>query len=296
MGAMQVILHIGVHCTDEDRLLKGLLRNGDQLRHRGVAVPGPSRYRNLLSELLNELNESAPTPEARDVVLDAILDEDPEQVERVVLSHENLFSVPKIALGGGKLYRKAERRLTTLAQVFAGDDLRLCMGLRNPVTFLPACWQATPHDSFDAFMNGVDPQQVRWSELVARIRTAVPEVPVTLWCNEDTPMIWGEIMREMLGLDLAAKLNGDFDMMAEIVSPEGMARFRGFLRENPHINEVQKRRVMAAFIEKYVVQEAVEEELDMPGWDEAFVEAMTAAYEADVAQLAEMPGVRVLEP
>lgn len=50
---MQISLHIGVHGTDEDRLLKGLLRNANDFRKDGVAIPGPSRYRALLSDALN---------------------------------------------------------------------------------------------------------------------------------------------------------------------------------------------------------------------------------------------------
>lgn len=37
---MKVILHAGAHATDEGRLLRGLLRNADDLAARAVAVPG----------------------------------------------------------------------------------------------------------------------------------------------------------------------------------------------------------------------------------------------------------------
>ncbi len=110
---MQVILHLGVQCTDEDRLLKGLLRNAGEFHPEGIAIPGPSRYRMLLSEAVGTLGAGEPAPEAREVLLDAILSEDPSQVKRVILSHETLLSVPKLALEEGVLYRKAERRLTS---------------------------------------------------------------------------------------------------------------------------------------------------------------------------------------
>jgi len=67
------------------------------LRPEGVAVPGPGKYRKLLSEMLNALGPLDPVPDAQDVLLDSILDEDAGHVDRLVLSHENLFSVPKIA-------------------------------------------------------------------------------------------------------------------------------------------------------------------------------------------------------
>lgn len=291
---MQIILHIGVHATDEDRLLKGLLRNAGDFRDEGVAIPGPGRYRALLSDTVNTLGDGPPAPEAREVLLDAIIDDDPERVDRLVLSHENLLSVPKLALAGGRLYRKLEQRLAAMRKLFPGDDIEIYIGLRDFATFLPAVYAATPHAGFDEFLGGADPMRLRWSEMIARIRAAVPSMPITAWCNEDTPLIWGQLLREMGGIEANRKITGAFDLFAEIVSPEGMTRFRAFLKENPGVNEAQKRRVMTAFLEKYALDEAIEQELDLPGWDGAYVDMLTELYDDDVLQVGRMPGVRLI--
>ncbi|MFZ5964994.1 hypothetical protein ACOXXX_18770 [Thalassococcus sp. BH17M4-6] len=293
---MQVILHTGVHCTDDDKLLKGLLRNADAFRADGVAIPGPSRYRKLLSQLINTLGDNAPAPDAREILLDALLSVDADQVDRLILSHENLFTVPKQALAGGRLYRKAEQRIWNMKDLFVGDGIELHMGLRNPATFLPAVYARTPHASFDAFMCGVDPMHLRWSDLITRIRTEHPDVALTIWCNEDTPLIWGQIMREMAGIELNRKIIGSFDLLQEIMDPEGMKRFRAYLKDHPHINEMQKRRVMVAFLDKYAMDEEIEEELDLPGWDEAYVDMLTELYEEDVYDISRMSGVTVIAP
>ncbi|MGR3269906.1 hypothetical protein DU478_13410 [Thalassococcus profundi] len=293
---MQVILHTGVHCTDDDRLLKGLLRNADAFRKDGVAIPGPGRYRNLLSELINTLGNNAPADDAREILLDAILSVDPHEVDRLVLSHENLFSVPKLTLAGGRLYRKAEQRIWAMKKLFAGDGIELFMGLRNPATFLPAVYAATPHASFDEFMCGIDPMHLRWSDLIRRLRGEHPDMPLTLWCNEDTPLIWGQIMREMAGIELNRKIVGSFDLLQEIMEPEGMKRFRTYLKEHPHINEMQKRRVMVAFLDKYAREDLIEEELDLPGWDETYVDMLSELYEEDIYEIGRMPGVTVIAP
>lgn len=293
---MKVILHTGVHCTDDDRLLKGLLRNTDLLRQSSVAVPGPGRYRTLLSEVVNELGNTPPAPGARDVILDEILFDDPASISRLVLSHENLFSVPKLIFGGGQIYRKAESRLQSLCQLFEGDELEVFMALRDPASFLPAVYAATPYSNFGEFLNGVDPMHVQWSELIDRLQEAAPEVKFTVWCNEDTPFIWGSVLRALAGLPEETKIAGSFDMLAEVMEPEGMRRFRAYLGQHPTLNEIQKRRVMLAFMGKYALEEAIEEELDLPGWTVEYVEAMSAAYDADVAQIAEIPGVRLILP
>ena len=293
---MKVILHAGVHCTDNDRLVKGLLRNADLLRQHGVAVPGPGRYRTLLTEVVNELDGAPPAPGARDVVLDEILFDDPESVSRLVLSHENFFCVPKLMFGGRKIYRKAEGRIKCLSQLFDGDDIELFLALRDPASFLPAAFSSTPLTEFGEFMDGVDPAHLRWSDFVGRVREAVPEVKITAWCNEDIPLIWGSVLRAMAGLPDETKIVGAFDMLSEVMAPEGMRRFRAYLGEHPTINEIQKRRVMVAFLSKYGMVEAVEEELDLPGWTVEYVEALTQAYDADVANLSGIEGVQMILP
>ncbi|MBW4985881.1 hypothetical protein KZZ07_25390 [Mameliella sp. CS4] len=293
---MQVILHTGVHCTDDDRLLKGLLRNAEAWRHEGVAIPGPSKYRSLLTEAMNKLRGGIPEPGTRDLLLDAILQQDSGQISRLVLSNDNFFSVPKLMFQNGFIYQRAEERLTSFMQAFEGDKVQLFMGLRDPASFLPAAFAATPHDSFAAFMEGVDPMRFRWSDLIRRIKGAQPDLPIVLWCNEDTPFLWGQIIREMAGIKLSRKITGAFDLYSQIISREGMQRFRAFLKENPTITESQKRRVMMAFLDKYALDEAMEEELNLDGWDGPYVDMLTELYEDDLEVISEMEGVRLLTP
>jgi hypothetical protein len=293
---MQVVLHTGLHETDSDRLFKTLLRNRDGLRPEGVAIPGPGKYRKLISEMLNTLGDMPPSPDARDVLLDSILDEDTGHVDRLILSHENLFSVPKIAFQGGVVYRKAEQRLRTLREVFSSDMFEVFIALRNPATYLPALLGATPHETIPQLMQGLDPAQLRWSDLIARITGALPGVPVTVWCDEDSPLIWGELVRELAGVEPTHPIIGAYSRMADIMSQEGMTRFRAYLAEKPDLTEIQIRRVMVAFLDKYADEAKVEHELDLPGWDADLIEDMTDQYEEDVFDVGRMPGVTLITP
>ncbi|MEY8843400.1 hypothetical protein AB9K41_30605, partial [Cribrihabitans sp. XS_ASV171] len=60
---MQLIFHTGAHATDEDRLLKTLLRNADDLAGRGVMIPRPVRYRGLMKKTFAALENAVPSPE-----------------------------------------------------------------------------------------------------------------------------------------------------------------------------------------------------------------------------------------
>ncbi|WP_343245390.1 hypothetical protein [Sulfitobacter faviae] len=100
----------------------------------------------------------------------------------------------------------------------------------------------------------------------------------------------------MAGLAPETKIRGGFDLLQTIMSEEGMKRFRGYLDTHPDMSEAQKRRVITAFLDKYALEEEIEEELDMPGWTEELVERMTAIYDADVEVIRAMPGVTLIAP
>ena len=53
---------------------------------------------------------------------------------------------------------------------------------------------------------------------------------------------------------------------------------------------------MMAFLDKYALEEKIEEELDLPGWDGAYVDMLTEIYEDDLEIIAAMPSVRLLTP
>ncbi|MEZ5715870.1 MAG: hypothetical protein R3D85_12270 [Paracoccaceae bacterium] len=291
---MQVIFHVGVHRTDEDRVLKCLLKNRGDFADEGALVPPPGRYRKLIGQTLAALANAEPAPDAREILLETILDG--ETAERLLLSNQNFFCLPKFAAANGVFYHKAVARVDQLKRLFAGDGVELFLALRDPATFLPALFDKAPVDEFVEMTGGTDPRDLRWSELVSRLRAAHPDVPLTVWCNEDSPLIWAQIIREMAGIEPDRKIKGGFDLLGEIMSNEGMKRFRAFLKERPNMTEMQKRRVMVAFLDKYAREDAIEEELDLPGWTEELVAELSEAYEEDVFQISRMPGVNFIAP
>ncbi len=289
---MKLVLHVGVHFTEEDRMMKCLLRNADDFAAKGVMVPGHGKYRAILRDTLNAMVSAPPSEMARDVLVDAFLDDN--EASRVILSDANFFRTPKTAVQQGMLYPAAPVRMMRMAQIFEQDEVEIFMGIRNPATFLPILHSKAEDPDPAAFWGGRDPRDILWSETVGLLSEAVPDVPITIWCNEDTPLIWAHIIRQMAGLPDDQKIIGGFDLLSSIMSAEGMKRFRAYLKDHPIMTEHQKRRAIAAFLDKYALDGEVEEELDMPGWTDDIVDEMTEIYDEDVAKIAEMPGVRVL--
>ncbi len=291
---MQVVLHAGAHMTDEDRLSACLIKNRDLLSSYGTEIPNPGTYRKAVRILLRSATKEGITEDARDVVLEkAKLSQAPE---RLILSGPSFFGTPKMAAGGGELYSSAEARIGYFHQMFPNDQLELFMAIRNPATFLPAIFDATGFTSMTEYLRGADPASIQWSHLIGRLNAAFPDIPLTVWCNEDTPLIWAQIMREMAGLDPTVALEGEFSLLAEIMTAPGLQRFKSYIASHPSMTETQKRRVIAAFLDKFADEDAIEEELDVPGWTEELIDQLTELYDEDVFAIERMPGVNIITP
>ncbi len=291
---MEIALHIGANCTDEDRLLKSILKNGDTLAAHGISAPSPGKYRRLIRETIQNLNGAPPAANTRQILLDAILDD--EMPHRLVMSNTNFICIPNRIFDNGVLYGQTEFKLRGLMQLFPDDELDIYLALRDPATFLPDAYRRSKADSFTAFMQGRDPHAVMWSDLVRRIRQIAPHATLTAWCNEDTPMIWAELVRDISGLERDVKITGGFDLLATIMSKEGMNRFLNYMHAHPPKTDTQKRRVIAAFLDKYALDEEIEETVDLPGMTAEDIADLSEAYEEDVQRICEMPDVTFIMP
>ena len=286
---MQVVFHLGVHDTDEDRLVRCLLKNKGKLAEDGIIVPGPSRYRALLRDTINVLRGAEATPEAQAVILEAVLEGDGGQ--RLILSNEQFLCLPDKVLGGGKLYPLAGRRARSLANLFPRHPVEFHLGIRNPATLLPAVLARLPTLSYDQFVAGSDLTDLHWAATIAAIRDAVPDAPVTVWCNEDTPLIWPEIVGAVTRLADTTELEGLLDLAAEIMSKDGVKWMQTYLQNHRPQSVPQRRRIISAFLDKFSVPEKIEVEVEMPGWTQELIGAITDSYEKDIAAVQALPGV-----
>ncbi|MEM7076382.1 MAG: hypothetical protein AAGA28_16295 [Pseudomonadota bacterium] len=291
---MQVVIHAGAHFTDEDRLVTTLEADAGSLAEHGVCVPEPRLYRKLMRDLFQAAVDSRLAPGTRDIVLDALDVE--HTAHRLILSNHSFFGTPKMAVGRGLFYPGSELRLATLQEIFDQDELTLALALRNPATYLPALFARTPHDSMEAFLNEFDPWEFRWSETIARLHAAFPDMPILLWCNEDTPLVWARVLRAVTGLTDRDPVPGEFDLLEGIMTDTGFHRLRSYLSTHDDLTEPQRQRVKLAFLDKFVQIEEIEEELDLPGWDDDIVDELSEAYDQDVEALSQMPGITMISP
>lgn len=293
---MQVAIHLGFHATDEDRILKAMLQNKGVLAKEGICIPGPGRYRGPLVDVIQELRGEEASTETRDMLLDEFIDDD--DTKRVVLSFHNFICIPSLIFEGGMLYEKANYKAMWLRNAFPGEQVEFFLAIRNPATFIPAAFRHKGQniESFEGFLNNVDLLDIRWSDIVMAIKESNPDSPVTVWCNEETPLLWTDIIRAVSGHAADTEMSGDFAMLGTIMRKEGIRRLRAYLEKNPPNTENHRRQIVDTFLEKYLIDDAIDEEIDIPSWTDELVGELTQIYEDDLEDIAGMEGVTFFTP
>ncbi|MCU0901821.1 MAG: hypothetical protein MUC82_15195 [Cypionkella sp.] len=288
---MRIVYHLGAHCTDEERLLRCLLKNRAILGEQGIVVPGPARYRSLLRDTAITLKGQAASRDTQALVLDQIMEED--RAERLILSWDNFLSFPQWALKD-RLYPAAAERVRAFTQIFPEIEAEFHLAIRNPAGFLPDLFAKQRDKTYEQFMDGAEPEDLHWSDVIEDVLEQNPGVPFTVWCDEDTPLIWPEVLKVVSGHDEATVLADTDELLVQIMSAEGVARMNSYMQGNPPQTAVQRRRIVSAFLDKFALPERVEMELDLPGWTAERVARLTESYYQDVARIKAMAGVTFL--
>ena len=73
---MEIALHIGALLTDENTLVRCLLRNRELLAEQGIAVPSPGDYRPQLLVLSQEMLGKPTSAETQETLLDGLIEAD----------------------------------------------------------------------------------------------------------------------------------------------------------------------------------------------------------------------------
>ncbi len=288
---MRIVYHLGAHCTDEERLIRCLLKNRGLLADQGIVVPAPTRYRKLLRDTAVQLNGQAAPFDMQAMVLDQIMQE--AEAERLILSWDSFLSFPTWAVRD-RLYVFAGERIRAFTQIFPDIEAELHLAIRNPATLLPALREKIAGKGDQDVLSAVDPLALRWSDVVKRISADNPDVPLTVWCDEDTPLIWPEVLQAVSGHAPGTALTDTDELMSMIMTPDGLARMAAYTAAHPPASISQRRRIATAFLEKFALPERIEMEFSFPGWTDDLVDRLTDSYLRDVELIKTLPGVQFL--
>ncbi len=289
-----MLYHLGAPFTDENALTWSLRKEGGGLVERGFHVRRPASYRAHLERLLERLDGAPLMPADQERLIALMTRERPAR--RIFYASPHFLGRPAWIFQKGIFYPNAAAKARALANLFPEHESEFFIAISNPALFIARAFHAQKKKSWEKFLAGADPFSVRWSDVIARIRAACPEVALTVWCHEDAPVIWRDVLGAVTGLGPERDFAGALDMIAPIITARGAKILRAFLARHPGITPAQRRRLLYRILDSHVLEEATEEEIDLPGWTLEQVARMSEIYEEDTGRIAAMPGVRLILP
>lgn len=291
---INIVYHLGAPHTDNDQITWSLRKDAQLLADNGVMMRRPKEYRPQLKEMIVKLQGEVPSVGEQENLLGSIIRS--QEVDRLIMSDARFLGVPSWMMYGGVFYKNAAKNTARIRDLFPDNPCEFFLGISNPANFIPAVFDAQSEKTYEKFLDGTDLASIRWSDVIRQIQEENPDCPLTVWCNEDTPIIWPTVLRELSGLDPQTRLQGELDIIQEIMSPDGVELLVKYLDERPTLTEVQRRRIRGIFLEKFYLDDAVEEEIDLPGWTDETIHALTRIYDDDVERIERLPGVNFIAP
>ncbi len=291
---MKIAIHAGAAFTDEGRLMKLLKANAHIIDSYNGAVWGFRAYKKLFRPLLNAPQDQTVAATTRNAFEE--LTSKKTGLERAVLSGVEYLGETPTTITDGQFYPMAGQRLAALEQFFDPDTVELFIGLRNPGSFISRVLMAMPQTDRQNLLDSTDLSGLTWMHLIDDIRDLAPGVQITFWCNEDTPLIWGDIVRLVAGLPEDAPLIDEYAFLSSLVSDLGKHEIQLLAKDSAHEDRPTQRAALAEVFRKHALSEEIEEELDIPGWSADVADAFTELYEQDVAHLQDMQGIHFLKP
>lgn len=294
---MDIALHLGAHLTDEAQLRDCLRANHDALSEAGVLVPRPREFLTLLLDAANQQSEAKDaeaTPDFMASLCDAIGAD--ANTRRIVLSAPSILAHLSETLDGRILYPLAAPRIEALRNLFAGQRVELFFCMRNPATYVPAFLASAKSRHVQSVTENLAAETLRWSQLAREFRIFWPDAALTLWCDEDTPFLWHQLLSLVAGHTPEAGFEGSYAWFQSVMIEGGAEKLEAYLAASPPVDDAHRQKVIAAFLDKFCDDAKLEVDISPTGWDETQVDVLTQFYEDDVDQIRQMDGVRVLTP
>lgn len=291
---MQVVIHAGVAFTDEDRLFRLLRDNAEAMSNHSVAFWGARVFRRQFRTALNEWDHGSNREILRSSFMGLVPND--KTVTRTILTNPGYLGPIQTSIMDGQFYPLAGERVAFMEDAFEGMPIELFLGLRNPGSFISKAVMAQTEADRQRVLAETDLSCLSWLTLIDNIRDLAPDVRITLWRNEDSPLIWGDIARAMAALPDDTPLNGEYALLSSLVSEAGRAEIEALTAERPVPIEADTRLELSRIFETYALPEAIEEELDLPGWNDDIIAAFNELYEQDMDVLQTMSDVRFLKP
>jgi hypothetical protein len=293
---MRITLHIGAHHTRTPRLVAAIKAGTKVFARKNIYTPRPSKYRPIITQTLARLDGLPPIAEEEDAVLSQILGSR-TNAEQLIMINEDWAGDHALMFKGAQLYTAIGETVQRVAELFSQHELHISMAIRNPAFLINVAQSvASPPVSLKWFLKSNDPMDLSWQAPVDQVQKVLPNAKITMWCEEDTPLIWPRIIRQVAGLPDDAPIKGAFLAIEDALIPEGAERFRSFMRNHTLTTPQQYERSVLAFLDKYADEAVMSASCSVPGWTAQTVHDLSLNYEADIAALSQREGINFILP
>lgn len=291
---MQVVFHVGTHTTDSERLLKNLLNNRDELLKLGTEPIPNGRHKGIFVDALASLKGGAATEEMEQILLDAVIEA--EDVNRIIFSMAGFLGVPKLVVTPRGFFADVETRINGLMRLFPNAETEFFMAIRNPASMLNDIIQQDESIDYETYMGNMHPLDLRWREVVQRMARSVQGRRIVMWCYEDLPLIFPEVMRMMGNMPLDARLRGGQHYVDEALTPDGREKLKEAMRGYGQVSIGKRREIHGQILKQYGMAGRFDQVITLPGWTQELVDEISDNYYSDVAEIAVLPGVEFILP
>ncbi|GAA3866849.1 hypothetical protein [Celeribacter arenosi] len=296
---MRVTLHVGLHFAGAPRLIAGLRANNPAFEAGGTFVPRQKEYRAPVADILQKLDGLPPIEAEQIELLSQILKN--RKTSHLLMSDVLWAGALDAAFSEGRLYADLGVNVARVAELFDTSDVRIAISLRDPVGFVSDAL-STPElaGKMTPFLRNCDTATLGWEQGLQELRAALPTSSIVAWREEDAPLIWPRVLRELGRLPRDAPVARSYAPLRQILSAKGMRQLFGEVASTPPVDDIAFENLVRRFLAEFAVPDNLPDRpvgsVNIPGWSQEAYHGITQRYWAQTAAFGKEEGVTFIAP
>ena len=292
---MDIRLHIGAHRTATQHLRQMLENNRALLESQGICLADAKVAEQAFAASTVAVRSGTSQEDANAQLVETLTGGG--DFRRIIVIDPNISGTVLRPVGKEFFYPRIGRTILRIKTALHEIPMRLCISVRNPANFIPACYaeslQLGNRDSYETYIEETNLQRLRWSDFLQRAQLKEEDIPVTAWRLEDYPFIWRDVAQAITGLENKEDLVGSTDPVNTGLSLKGAILMQTYLTDHPVQTSGEFAKVQAAFEEKFP---STGESIYNPTWPEELTIGMTENYDDDWYYIERMENVETVQP
>jgi len=292
---MDINLYIGAHNTSTDAITSILESNAPLLAKQRIHVASSKLALQHLGAAQKALIDGTSLETVQKKLIATLTNN--QNVDRLVIISPNILGTASRPFGKEVFYPRTSGLVQHLQNMFQGLNLKLFFSIRNPASFIPACYGESllgaSFGSFEDYCKDVELPVLRWSSLLHKLQGKQDDMDVTVWRHEDYPRIWRDVVQALTGVENNQVLEGSSKHPSNNLSLNGARLFNRYMAEHPPRTKEDFANTKAAFLQKFPdTSEAITDSY----WDAAVIETLTDNYDDDWYYIERMEDMKTIQP